>query len=112
MTRFAILAGIALGLAISAYAVPPMPQVVQRPVSQRTLPASAFAIATAVSQPLGITQETTRFFRTPWGEIVAIDSRASRVPLVSGSGWTIYANGDVSTINGAVGGQNPLIPIQ
>ena len=112
MTRFAILAGIALGLALSVYAVPPVPQGVPRPLSQCTLPASAFAAAPVVSQPLGITQETTRFFRTPWGEIVAIDSRASRVPLVSNWGWTIYANGDVSTINGAANGSNPLIQIQ
>lgn len=112
MTRFAIIAGIAVGLALSAYAVRPVPKRVPRPLSQRTLPASAFTAPPVVSQPLGITQQTTRFFRTPWGEIVAIDSRASRVPLVSNWGWTVYANGDVSTINGAVSGQNPLIPIQ
>jgi hypothetical protein len=37
MTRFAILAGIALGLALSAYAVPPVPQGVQAGSGQLVL---------------------------------------------------------------------------
>lgn len=112
MIRLAAFAGLVLGLGAAVVQLSPAPRAAVRPLSERTLPASAFAVAPVVSQPLGITQETTRFFRTPWGEVVAIDSRASRLPLVSNWGWTIYANGDVSATNGKATGQNPLTPVQ
>lgn len=52
-------------------------------------------------------------YKTPWGEFVAVDSRAQHIPLVQAHGWTIYADGSVSRINGdTVAEGNPLTPIQ
>jgi hypothetical protein len=112
MIRLAAFAGLVLGLGAAVMQLSPAPRAAVRPLSERTLPASAFAAPFIASQPLDINPATTRMMRTPWGEVVAIDSRASRLPLVSNWGWTIYANGDVSAANGTATAQNPLTPVQ
>jgi hypothetical protein len=111
MIRFAVIAGVVLGAGAAAVQLTPAPRAAVRPESERSLPASAFAAAAPVTQPLDINPASTKLYRTPWGETVAVDGRAPRIPLVQAQGWIIYANGEVAA-QGNVRGGNPLTPIQ
>lgn len=114
MIRFAVIAGVVLGAGAAAVQLTPAPRAAVRREENRSLPASAFAAPLAApNPPIDINPPTTRMYKTPWGEFVAVDSRAQHIPLVQAHGWTIYADGSVSRINGdTVAEGNPLTPIQ